>query len=151
MLTSSCARCQGVHFQGYKVLRGNEASDHRALPLGKYVHCGVGDAGTGPHTWALLGHSTQEGKGWGRTLQPRAVWPDTEVASTCALNKQKLDPFILVRFYPSLLRQYGLKYKEGSLMYFKYTVNSKIMWEYFSTLIFWSINYLCKFLVLHIS
>lgn len=65
-----------------------------------------------------------------------AVWPDTEVASTCALNKQKLDPFILVRFYPSLLRQYGLKYKEGSLMYFKYTVNSKIMWEYFSTLIF---------------
>lgn len=65
-----------------------------------------------------------------------AVWPDTEVASTCALNKQKLDPFILIRFYPSLLRQYGLKYKEGSLMYFKYTVNSKIMWEYFSTLIF---------------
>lgn len=60
------------------------------------------------------------------------VQPDTEIASTCALNKQKLDCFILIRFYPSLLRQYSLKYKEGSLMYFNYTVNSNNVGIFFN-------------------
>lgn len=59
-----------------------------------------------------------------------AAW--YEIAPTCALNKQKLDRFILIRFYHFLLRQYSLKYKEESLMYFKYTVNSNDVGIFFT-------------------
>ena len=50
-------------FRAIKVLCGNEASDHRTLPLGKSVHCGVGDVGTIPHYVTSAGSHTQEVKG----------------------------------------------------------------------------------------
>lgn len=129
----SCVRCQGFHFQGYKSImwkwgiRPPDVTTWRMCPLWR---------------WWRWNHSTLCDLCWVTALRRwraemkccsrGACAARYEIAPTCALNKQKLDPFILIRFYHFLLRQYSLKYEEESLMYFKYTVNSNDVGIFFT-------------------
>lgn len=71
--------------------------------------------------WPLLGHSHSGGEGLERNAAASA-WeqPAMETAHYCTDWNRNLSILFLTRCYHSLLRQYSLKSKGESLIYFKY-------------------------------